>query len=251
MAFINILGKKVYYQQNGEFLVDRKTVLFIHGAGGTGDIWIHQLSGIKGYNLIALDLPGHGRSEGFASDNIIAYQEFVWLFIQALQLETLVIAGHSMGGAIVMDLALSHPEALDGLIFVNSAARLPVNPKMLESMSRGEHPLAIIKYSYSLRANPELLERATAEMKAVPVEVYLADFTACAGFNLVDRVKMIKLPVLILSGQDDQMTPLKFSEFLSKELPQSAMVVISDAGHMSMLEQPERVNKAIQSFLDR
>lgn len=98
MPFIDVQGKNVYYQQHSEFRPDRSTILFVHGAGGTGNRWVNQLSGIASYNLIALDLPRHGLSEGEAIDSILIYKEFVWQFVQALELESFVIAGHSMGG---------------------------------------------------------------------------------------------------------------------------------------------------------
>lgn len=249
MPFITIRGWNAYYHQNGDFLADRPTILFVHGAGGTGKDWVHQLSGIEGCNCIALDLPGHGRSEGPVADAIITYQEFVWSFVQALDLGAFVLAGHSMGGAIAMGLALAYPAALAGVIIVDSGARLRVSPETLEVLSKGEHPLTNVKYSYSINVPPMVLEQAKEEMKAVPTAVYLADFRACDDFNFMDRIKNINLPALVICGQDDQMTPVKYSEYLTKELSKSTLVLISDAGHMSMLEQPERVNRAMQEFL--
>jgi len=251
MPFINVKGKKIYYHQNIDILTDRPTVLFIHGAGGIGNNWIHQLSGIKDYNLIAIDLPGHGRSEGPAADAIKNYREFIWLFLQALELGPLIIAGHSMGGAIVMDLALNYFDALEGLIIVDSGASLRVNPKMLEALSKGEHPVWNVKYCYSFKSNPKFFEQAAKNMKAVPTEIYLSDFRACDNFNIMDRLKNINIPALVICGEDDQMTPVKYSEYLSRELAQSTFVTIPDAGHMSMIEQPELVNRAIRNFLAR
>ncbi|MDR3601970.1 MAG: alpha/beta hydrolase [Desulfosporosinus sp.] len=251
MPFINVQGTNTHYLQNDDILVDRPSMVFVHGAGGTSKMWVRQLSGIKGYNLIALDLPGHGRSEGTAVDTINEYSEFVWQFVQALELGSFVIAGHSMGGAIAMELALAYPNALDGMIIVDSGASLRVNPMVLEVLARGEYPLEIVKYSYSFKATAVVLKRALEELKTVPSEVYRADFRACDNFNIMDRVGNINLPALVLCGQDDQMTPVKYSNYLSKELAQSTFVLIADAGHMAMLEQPERVNKAIQIFLDQ
>ena len=249
MPFITIQGSTTYYRQNGDFRADRSTILFVHGAGGTGNNWVHQLSGIEGYNCLALDLPGHGRSEGLAVDAIRIYREFVWSFAQALDLGSFVLAGHSMGGAIAMELALAYPDALAGLIIVDSGARLRVNPETLEVLSKGEHPLKNVKYSYSTNVPSLVLDQAKEEMKSVPTEVYLADFRACDNFNLMNHVKDINLPALVICGQDDQMTPVKYSEYLTKELGKSTFMLISNAGHMSMLEQPERVNRSIQDFL--
>ncbi len=249
MPSINIQGKSIYYHLTKEFQADLTTLLFVHGAGGTGKNWIYQLEGIEGYNLMALDLPGHGRSEGTATGSIIAYREFVWSFIQAFKLGPLVIVGHSMGGAIALELALAYPKALKGLIIVDSGARLRVNPLLLETLSRGKHPQGNVKFSYSFNVSSDILEKAAEEMKGVPTEVYLADFTACNEFNLMDRVRNILLPALIICGQEDQMTPVKYSKYLHNELAHSTIALISDAGHMAMLEQPDQVNRAINNFL--
>lgn len=250
MPFINVQGKKIHYRQNSKFIYDRTSVIFVHGAGGTGDNWAYQLAGIDGYNLIALDLPGHGRSEGTAADVISVYCELIWSFVQALGIVEFVIVGHSMGGAIAMEFALDYPKTLKGLIVVDSGARLRVSPNTLEALSRGEHPIENVKYHYSLKVAEEALKQAIEEMKTVPTGVYLADFLACNRFNIMDRIKEINLPTLVICGEDDQMTPVKYSEYLVNELVQSTFSIIKGAGHMAMLEQPDSVNKAMQDFLD-
>ncbi|HBV86955.1 MAG TPA: alpha/beta hydrolase [Desulfosporosinus sp.] len=249
MPYITIQGNKTHYYQKYNFQDDLPTLLFVHGAGGSGKNWSYQLAGIPGYNLIALDLPGHGHSEGSVAENITEYCQFVRSFAQALELKQFTIAGHSMGGAIALELALGYPEVITGIIIVDSGARLRVNPTVLDKLSRGEHPLENIKYSYSPNSSPDIIAKATEEMKRVPTDIYLADFKACNEFNVMDRVHTIIKPTLIICGQNDQMTPLKYSEYLHKELPHSTLALISDAGHMAMLEQPDQVNSAINNFL--
>lgn len=250
MPFLNIEDINIYYRNNSGYFPEQTAIIFVHGAGGSGRNWLYQLAGIDGYNLIALDLPGHGRSEGSPADDISVYSEFVWNFAQALGISQFVIAGHSMGGAIALELALAYPNALKGLIIVDSGARLRVNPSILEELRRGEHPVESVKSFYSSDVSNALLKQAIEEMKTVPTEVYLADFTACNEFNILDRLKTINLPTLIICGEDDQLTPVKYSEYLAYELRQSSVSIIKDAGHMAMLEQPKSVNKVILDFMD-
>lgn len=248
MPFQEVGGTRIHYQESGSPTAGLETVLFVHGAGSSWKMWEEQLSGIEGY-VIALDLPGHGQSEGKAQDSVAAYREFVWQFSQGLGLSRFVLTGHSMGGAITLDLALTHPEVLEGLIIVGSGARLRVNPETLAVLTKGQHALNTIPYMYARSAAAEVLEQAAAEMKQVPPEVYLSDFQACDRFSVFDEVASIQVPALILCGQDDRMTPVKFSEYLNKAMPHSTLVLVPDAGHMVMLERPEVVNQAIRVFL--
>lgn len=249
MPFVSLRGHKAFYYQNSDYEIKRPNLILIHGAGGTGRNWVNQLSKIKGYNLIAPDLPGHGLSEGSPADTVAVYQEFIEDLARVLNLKSYVIAGHSMGGAIALQTALANPQALNGQIIIDSGARLKVNPKMLEALSKKKYPLEIVKYSYFSMIAREVLEQACEEMKTVPTEVLLADFQACDQFNIMDRVKQISTPTLIICGQDDRMTPVKSSEYLAQEIRGSKFILISEAGHMSMLEQPQQVNKVIQDFL--
>lgn len=239
MPFINVQGVNIYYRCNREFLAEQTSIVFVHGAGGTSKNWIYQLEGLEGHNLIALDLPGHGSSEGYVADVISVYSEFIRSFAQALGIVQFFIAGHSMGGAIALELAFAYPNVLKGLIIVDSGARLRVNPSTLEVLSRAEHPIENVKYSYSIKVSDAFLKEAIEEMKTVPTEVFLADFMACNGFDIMDRLKAIDLPTLVICGEDDQMTPVKYSEYLARELRQSTVSIIKDAGHMAMLEQPD------------
>lgn len=246
VPYINIRGKKIFYHLGSDFRADFATILFIHGAGGSGENWIHQSAGIQGYNLIAPDLPGHGLSAGPASDNILAYREFIRSFAQELKLGSFFLAGHSMGGAIAMEFALEYPEASKGLIIVGSGARLRVNPAIFEALSRGARPDDIIRYSYY---QSTFLEKAKLDMEKVPIEVYQADFKACDEFDNMNRVQNLLLPTLIICGLEDRMTPAKYSEYLSGVIQKSKIVIITDAGHMAMIEQPAQVNRAIGNFL--
>lgn len=249
MPFINVLGESIYYRQNHNLQAESETLLFIHGAGGNGGHWLNQLTAIPGVNLIAPDLPGHGRSEGSALDSVSAYSNFIRHFTQVLNLRNVIPVGHSMGGAIALDLALTYPELWKGLIIVDSGAKLGVNPGLLEQLARGEQPQDLIKFCYSKKISPDLYEKADQEMRTVASKVFLADFQACNKFNAVDRIQSIHLPALVICGEEDRMTPPKYSEYLREHLSQSSLAYITDAGHMTMLEQPDQVNKAINHFL--
>lgn len=252
MAYCQVNGKKIFYNENSSPSRNDSAVLFIHGAGGSSEVWANQLSQIKGYRLLALDLPGHGHSEGNAMNDIKDYSRFIADFIETLGLKSVILAGHSMGGGIVLECALSEPEWLKGIVVVDSGARLRVKTETLEQLAEGKLPFDIIPYLYSRNSAPEILSQALEEMKSVPAEVYLADFQACDAFDRSKDIQNINIPACILCGEYDQMTPPKYSQTLHEALSMSTYVIIPSSGHMSMLENPEAVNKAIaESILNQ
>jgi pimeloyl-ACP methyl ester carboxylesterase len=250
MPFLRTKRELIYYHQARETGRADRTVVLLHGAGGTGRRWNAQLAGIDGHRLIAPDLPGHGQSEGEARGSVAEYLEFVSDFVSGLGLKRFVIGGHSLGGAIALDFALTHHDLMDGLILVGSGGRLRVKPEILETLARGELPVGNVQYSYALNASTDVLDRAAREMKGVPAGVYLADFRACDTFDALDRLGGIRVPTLVICGKDDRMTPVKFSEYLIGHIPNAKLALVPDAGHMVMIEQPRVVNEHIAAFLD-
>ena len=161
------------------------------------------------------------------------------------------MAGHSMGGAIAMSLALAAPALLAGLVLVGTGARLKVLPTLLEGIlsDKEETVRSIAGFAFSRKTAPGLIEAGITEMAANPKEVLYHDFSACNMVDLMENVRSISLPTLIITGADDLLTPLKYSEYLNREIRGSTLTVIPDAGHMVMLEKPEETNRAIERFI--
>lgn len=249
MAYCQIQGKKIFYIESSLSKPNDLMVLFIHGAGGSSEVWLNQLVPIEGYSLIALDLPGHGRSEGKASSDIKESSRFITEFIATLDYHSVILVGHSMGGGIVLECALAQPDWLKGIVLVDTGARLRVKKDMLDQLAQGCLPFDIIPYLYHMDSPPEFLEKALEDMKKVPPEAYLADFQACDAFDRSKEIPNLNLPACIICGDNDRMTPLKYSYFLNEALAKSRFQMIRSAGHMSMLENPEEVNKALEDFL--
>ncbi len=250
MPFMTIRNERIYYHQTGENGGAGRTVVLLHGSGGTGQKWAAQLAGIAGHRIIAPDLPGHGQSEGQARGSVAEYREFVSGCVGALGLKRLVIGGHSLGGAIALDFALTCPDLVDGIILVGSGGRLRVKPEILEMLARGERPVGNVEYTYSPSTSKDLLDKAAKEMLDVPARIFLADFMACDSFDVLDRLGSIGVPTLVICGKDDRMTPVKYSEYLSGRIPDAKLVLVPDAGHMAMIEQPREVNEHIAAFID-
>ncbi len=250
MPKVKIAGEDIFYVRRSPE-AGESSVVFIHGAGGTHRHWGYQLQSVRGATLYALDLPGHGRSGGEARRSIDDYAGLLSNFLQALGLRRTALAGHSMGGAIAQDFALNHASEVDRLILVGTGARLRVLPSFLQGLLNDFESAVemILGYAYSDSAPQELVDLGRQEWLANPPEVLHGDFFACDNFDVMDRLGEIRCPILLICGEEDQLTPSKYSQFLRERVAGAMLTIIPRAGHMVMLEQPEQVSRAIEEFL--
>ena len=250
MPKMKIAGEDIYYVQRSTGGAE-SSMVFIHGAGGTHRHWGYQLQAVPGPNLYAPDLPGHGRSGGGARTSITGYAEFLGSFLEGLGLTRTTLVGHSMGGAIAQDFALNHASEVDRLILVGTGARLRVLPSFLQGLLNDFESAVemILGYAYSDSAPQELVDLGRQEWLANPPEVLHGDFFACDNFDVMDRLGEIRCPILLICGEEDQLTPSKYSQFLRERVAEAMLTIIPRAGHMVMLEQPEQVSRAIDEFL--
>ena len=247
------LNAEIYYRYSNEGEREQVPVILVHGAGGTHLHWPTQIRRLPGYNVYALDLPGHGNSEGRGNQTIESYCESILRWMDDIPVFRGVVIGHSMGGAIAQTLALQYPERIVGLALVGSGARLRVDPLILEnSSSQATFPVAvqsIIERAFSPSTDPRLIELAKNNMEKTRPSVLHSDFTACNYFDMMNSITKIRFPTLVICGQDDQLTPIRYSQFLASQIPKAELRIITDAGHMVMLEQPQIVADEILSFL--
>jgi len=248
------LGRKQinYWVGNKGFLKGRENLLFIHGAGGGLFTWGYQKGFFeKQFNPVIIELPGHGESGGEGEEEIGRYAEHVFDFLKVMDLMKVFLIGHSMGGAIVQTLALKHPEVIKGIVLVGTGAKLRVLPMVLNGLKTNfeETVPNIVQFAYSRKAPRDLRERGIAEMLRGRPEVLYGDFLACDRFDLMREVEKINLPTLVLCGQEDELTPILYSQFLHNKIRHSKLDVLPHAGHMVMMESPQVFNKKVGAFI--
>ena len=228
-------------------------LLLVHGAGGTHRHWPAALRELPGRRVMALDLPGHGRSPGPGEKSVAAFAARVVALLDALEVRTAVVAGHSMGGAIALTLALQAPARVAGLVLVGTGARLRVttavltttaDPALLAQAARG-----MIEWSFAPGASEALLGPCVEGLLANAPGVAHDDFAACNAFDVMPRLGEVAVPALVICGEEDRLTPPKYSEFLRAGLRGARLLRIPGAGHMVMLEKPEPVARAVSAFL--
>jgi pimeloyl-ACP methyl ester carboxylesterase len=244
----------LYFSQHCEKGTENPPLVLIHGAGGTHLYWPPEIRRLPGYCVYAVDLPGHGKSELCdGQQTIVEYVRYLVQWLESIQLRRAVLIGHSMGSAIALTLAIHHPEYVVGLGLISGGARLRVHPDLLnyaaDMTTYVKAADFLVSCSFSTNAPPRLAELASKRMLETRQSVFLGDLLACDRFNVMDRLGGVQQPTLVVCGTEDQMTPLRYAQFLSNTIPNAKLTVIPNAGHMVMLEQPRLVAESLLSFL--
>lgn len=252
MPTLAIHNQRLHYSEHrGDPEGRRCPLVLVHGAGGSFYHWPPALRRLPGHDVYALDLPGHGRSEGPGREHIADYAEVVDAWAAALGLRSFVIAGHSMGGGIALTLALDYNERLAGLALISSAARLRVNPAILSGLQADPAAISsqIVEWVYGPRAAPEQRRQYGRNLLAVDRETLLGDWLACDRFDVRDRLAEVDKPTLILAGTLDVMTPPRAASFLAEHIAGADLTWLEGIGHMAPIEAPALVAAAVSGFL--
>lgn len=226
-------------------------LVLVHGAGGNNLLWERTLQFLSGgATAYDVNLPGHPSGE-ITCRTIGEYASSVNDFIGEKGLRKPTVCGHSMGSAIALTLAIEHPENVGGVILVSAGAKLGVLPSIVDELRT--KPLKAIEEAITPMSfhaiDLGLGREARAVLSLSNLPVFLNDYLACNGFDVRDRLGEISAKTLILCGDDDKMTPPKWSRFLNERIPGSEAVYVKDSGHMLPLEAPEPLGRAIQAFL--
>lgn len=235
---------------------NRTPVLLLHGAAAERSIWgtqLRDLPRMAPVDVVALDLPGHGRSKGPGRKRIGEYARCVADLVATLFGRPAVIVGHSMGGAIAQTLALDHGEHVAGLVLVGTGARLRVREDLRTGWTYDPSAAVetLIELSYGAEASAAQLERARLRFASADPAVAAGDFAACHDFDCMARVTELTRPVMIVTGARDRLTPPKYARWLAERIPDAELRIVPEAGHMVMIEQSQAVTAAIAALVER
>ncbi len=252
MPYVDVNGERLFYAEHrGAAKLSSPPLVLVHGAGGTHLHWPPQVRRLEGHLVYALDLPGHGRSAGKGRTSVPEYRDVVLAWADAVGLERFALAGHSMGGAIAQEFALTFPNRLAGIILVATGARLRVHPKILQGLQETpeETVRLIAEWAYGENPTDQMLRLYVRRMLEIPPQVTHGDFAACNVWDRMEDIQAISVPTLIIGGEADKLTPPKYAQYLHEHIPNSRLVMVPRAGHMVMLEAPEVVAREIATFL--
>jgi pimeloyl-ACP methyl ester carboxylesterase len=255
-------GGRTFINTGGRPLDPKKpSLLFIHGSGLDQSVWALQnrFFAHHGFNSLAVDLPGHGRSERPRKINRIEeYGNFVAALVEALQLTEVVLVGHSMGSLIVLDAAArSSPSKV---ILMGAADAIPVHPDLLEAAKErpGDAAAFMATTGFGPRGHrgPSAVPGANLMTTGQRLfdhgkdDLLFDDLTACEHYRSgLEAAARITCPVLLILGELDRMTPLRRGRALSAAMPDAETHILPGTGHMVMLEEPAMVKKLMTGFL--
>ena len=230
-------------------------LVFIHGAGDSARAWREQAAyfGERGH---AIDLPGHGERPDSLPElvDVADYARAVHAIVrEELRLEQPIIAGHSLGGLIALQMGLDYGSKLGGLVLIGTGARMRVLPALLQTARlEPEQALRTLKdLPASRESEPALPARLFNEQASLKPGMLYRDLMACNSFDVMDRLgELQNVPTLIICGADERNAPVKYSQYLHMHIPGSTLEIIEGAGHYVQREKPEEVNLAIARWLE-
>lgn len=261
--YLTVDSKKTYaYTGNRAFEANKPTVVFIHGAPQDHSVWSLQSRyfAYHGWNVFAIDLPGHGKSIAAPCKSIGEAADWVIRLLDAAGARLAALVGHSMGSLIALEAAARHFERVSRIVLIGSAVPMPVSEPLLQTSKDNDHAAydMINVFSHSAAAQMggnrtpgvwmmgsgmRLLERAAPG-------VLHADFSACNSYLAgLEAAQNLQCPALMILGKRDLMTPMNLAGDLIAALPAAKVIALEGAGHALMAERPDEVLDSLISFL--
>ena len=252
---LTVDNRKVYVA-TGNRDIDRSlpTVVFVHGAGQDHTIWVLPTRYFvrHGRNVLAVNLPGHGRSEGPPLASIEAVADWVIDVLNAAGIDKAAVVGHSMGSLVALETAVRHPERIRAIALVGTSVPMPVSEELLDSAKNDDHAAVEMLTLWGHSRAAQLGGNATPGMwmigggqrlleRAAPGVIY-ADLMACNDYvNGIENAKQLACPALLILGGRDAMTPTKSAMAVAKAIPDAETVILERAGHALLSERPDPV----------
>jgi len=255
-------GKRAFAYAAAHALDAKKpTVVFIHGAGLDHSSFALQSRyfGYHGRNVLAVDLPGHGRSEGPPLPTVADMARWVFKLLDALKIGTASVVGHSMGSLIAVECAAAQPERVDRIALIGSAYPMKVGEAFLEAARRNEHAAFDMETIWGhapqvpLGGNPNpgmwMYGDTLARLRRLAPGVLYNDLRACHEYAAgTESAAKVRCPVLFVLGRRDMMAPPKLGAEFAKAFTRARSVQFATAGHTLMAEAPDATLDALIEF---
>ncbi len=253
----------LHMSTGGHSLTGSNPAVLIHGAGGNRTQWATQARHLaaRGCDVLAVDLPGHGRSSGPPCRTVADYADAVLAELDARDVATFTVAGHSMGALIALHMAATTPARVTHLALIGAGVSLSVTPALLDATDAAPAKAtdAIIDWGHSASSHigsgqsPGIwmdghdLAVLRAEITNHPGALH-ADFSATAAYNGTEDTAAVTAQTLVISGEHDRMAPPALGRALAEAIDRAHYLEVAQAGHMLMTERPAQVSKALAAL---
>ncbi len=252
-------NKNIHVSDSGQGIdMNKDTIVFLHGSGLSHIVWslAEQFFSSKNYNVLSIDLPGHGNSDGPCLDSIEKIADWMEKVFDKLKLKNLILVGHSQGCLEILEYSSRYKERLKKLVFVGGSNKMPVHPDLIELAESGHSDAVklMMKWGYEgskkfIGGNP--VEKIIQSPRDIS-EILAVDLNACNNYsNGSEAAKVIDLPSMLIFGELDKMVNLEAGKKFSNLIKNSTTHVIKGCGHMIMIEKAFEMREKILEFLNK
>ena len=256
---ITLQDKNFFASDTGQGVESSKdTIVFLHGSGLSHIVWslTEQFFSNKNFNVLSIDLPGHGNSDGPCLDSIEKIADWLEKIFSKLNLDNLILVGHSQGCLEILEYANKYKDRLNKLVFVGGSNKMPVHPDLIELAQNGDSDAVklMMKWGYEgskkfIGGNP--VEKIIQSPRDIS-EILAVDLNACNNYsNGAEAAKTINLPTLLIFGELDKMVNLEAGKKFADLIKNSTTHVIKGCGHMIMIEKAFEMREKILEFLNK
>ncbi len=256
---LEIDDKKIFVSDAGQGIdKDKDTIVLLHGSGLSHIVWslTEQYLSNQNYNVLAIDLPGHGNSEGKSLRSIEEISDWLEKVFNKLNISKITIIGHSQGCLEALEYFFKYPKKVKNLVFVGGSYRMPVNQDLIDLAEDGDSQAIklMMKWSYEnskkfIGGNPvQKIINSSRDIR----EILAIDLVACNNYkNGSEALKSINCPTLFIFGELDKMVSLEKGKKFAELIPNSRIHTIKDCGHMIMFEKAFEMREKISEFLKK
>ena len=252
-------NKNIHASDSGQGIdINKDTIVFLHGSGLSHIVWslAEQFFSSKNYNVLSIDLPGHGNSDGPCLDSVEKIADWMEKVFDKLKLKNLILVGHSQGCLEILEYSSRYKERLKKLVFVGGSNKMPVHPDLIELAQSGHSDAVklMMKWGYEgskkfIGGNP--VEKIIQSPRDIS-EILAVDLNACNNYsNGSEAAKVIDLPSMLIFGELDKMVNLEEGKKFSNLIKNSTTHVIKGCGHMIMIEKAFEMREKILEFLNK
>ena len=256
---INIENKSIHASDAGQGIDSSKdTIVFLHGSGLSHIVWslTEQFFSTKNFNVLSIDLPGHGNSDGPCLDSIEKITDWLEKVFEKLNLKNLIIIAHSQGCLEALEYSFKYKKRIKKMVLIAGSNRMPVNNDLIELASNGDSDAVklMMKWGYEgskkfIGGNP--IERIIQSPRDIS-EILAVDLIACNNYrNGSEAAKSISCPIMLVFGELDKMVNLEVGKKFANLVKNSTTYIIPGCGHMIMIEKAFEMREKVLEFLKK